>query len=298
MKLFKKLLIRILIIVAVGIIVFSIIKIVSLQSETEQVNNMYQALSKQAQASTDIVIRGDADSTGATEGLNTTQAESTDGPDTTQPSDGTEASNIAQATNTTNDSSALSPLPRYADLVTQNDDMVGWISITDTRIDYPVMTCADDTEFYLSHDFYKNSDRHGVPFIDSSYCDICSSDNLIVYGHNMHDGTMFADLNKYTDADFCKNHPYITFNTIYAEYTYQIIMVFKIEESDTSKFPYHTITQFNQSSVTVNDYIARAKYYSIWYDEQKISDDDKLLTLSTCEYTLTNGRLVIIAKRL
>lgn len=284
MKLFKKLLIRILIIVAVGILVFSIIKMISLQSETEQVNNMYQALSEQTQAPTDISISGNAD--GAEE------------PDTTQASDGTEDSGIAQIADTPEDSPSLTLLPRYADLVAQNGDMVGWISITDTRIDYPVMTCEDDTEFYLSHDFYKNADRHGVPFIDSSYCDICNSDNLIIYGHNMHDGTMFADLNKYTDAEFCESHPYITFNTIYAEYTYQIIMVFKIEESDTSKFPYHTITQFDQSSVTVNDYIARAKYYSIWYDEQKISDDDKLLTLSTCEYTLTNGRLVIIAKRL
>lgn len=274
MKLFKKLLIRILIIVAVGILVLSIIKMISLQSETEQVNNMYQTLSDQTQAPTDISISGNAEDADSAEGPNTTQADSSD------------------------DSPALTLLPRYADLVAQNGDMVGWISITDTRIDYPVMTCEDDAEFYLSHDFYKNADRHGVPFIDSSYCDICSSDNLIIYGHNMHDGTMFADLNKYTDADFCESHPYITFNTIYAEYTYQIIMVFKIEESDTSKFPYHTITQFNQSSVTVNDYIARAKYYSIWYDEQKISDDDKLLTLSTCEYTLTNGRLVIIAKRL
>lgn len=287
MKLFKKLLIRILIIVAVGILVFSIIKMISLQSETEQVNNMYQALSEQTQVPTDISISGNAE-----------DADGAEGPNTTQASDGTEDSGIAQVADTPEDSPSLTLLPRYADLVAQNGDMVGWISITDTRIDYPVMTCADDTEFYLSHDFYKNADRHGVPFIDSSYCDICSSDNLIIYGHNMHDGTMFADLNKYTDAEFCESHPYITFNTIYAEYTYQIIMVFKIEESDTSKFPYHTITQFDQSSVTVNDYIARAKYYSIWYDEQKISDDDKLLTLSTCEYTLTNGRLVIIAKRL
>lgn len=269
MKLFKKLLIRILIIVAVGILVFSIIKMISLQSETEQVNNMYQALSAQVQA-----------------------------PPDTSGSEDLEESDAAVSPNAAEDSPALNILPQYTDLVAQNGDMVGWISITDTRIDYPVMTCEDDTEFYLSHDFYKNSDRHGVPFIDSSCCNILDSDNLIIYGHNMHDGTMFADLNKYTDVEFCKNHPYITFNTIYAEYTYQIVMVFKIEESDTTKFPYHTITQFDNSSVTVNDYIARAKYYSIWSDEQKISDDDKLLTLSTCEYTLTNGRLVIIAKRL
>ncbi|MCQ2494186.1 MAG: class B sortase [Lachnospiraceae bacterium] len=281
MKLFKKLLIRILIIVAVGILVFSIIKMISLQSETEQVNNMYQALSAQVQAPPDTSGSQDLEESDATVG-----------------SDSTFAPDAAVSPDAAEDSPALNILPQYTDLVAQNGDMVGWISITDTRIDYPVMTCEDDTEFYLSHDFYKNSDRHGVPFIDSSCCNILDSDNLIIYGHNMHDGTMFADLNKYTDVEFCKNHPYITFNTIYAEYTYHIVMVFKIEESDTTKFPYHTITQFDNSSVTVNDYIARAKYYSIWSDEQKISDDDKLLTLSTCEYTLTNGRLVIIAKRL
>lgn len=246
-----------------GILVFSFIKMISLQSETEQVNNMYQTLSEQTQATTDIPNQEKPEETDAT---------------------------------------AASPstciLPQYVELVAQNGDMVGWISMTDTNINYPVMSCEGDTEFYLSHDFYKNPDRHGVPFMDSSYCDIYNSDNLIIYGHNMHDGTMFADLQKYTNADFCKNHPFITFNTIYTEYTYQIIMVFKIEESDTQKFPYHTITQFAPSSVTVHDYLARAKYYALWCDEQKINDDDKLLTLSTCEYTLSNGRLVIIAKRL
>ncbi len=268
-----------------GVLVFSVFKMISLQSETEQVNSIYQALSEQAQSAATLpnqTVDTNADVTD-------TSAENTDtNVDLPSP----------EETDTTTDSPAYSILPQYAELVALNSDMMGWISITDTHIDYPVMTCTDDTEFYLSHDFYKNSDRHGVPFMDSSYCNIYNSDNIIIYGHNMHDGTMFADLQKYTNSEFCENHPFITFNTIYAEYTYQIIMVFKIKEADTLKFPYHTITQFAPSSVTANDYLARAKYYALWSDEQKISDDDKLLTLSTCEYTLTNGRLVIIAKRL
>lgn len=250
-----------------GILIFSFIKIISLQSDTEQVQNMYQTLSEQTQATADTPAEKDTDE-----------------------------DNVIDEAVTTSVSPCI--LPQYADLVKQNEDMVGWISIDDTKIDYPVMSSENDVEFYLSHDFFKNPDRHGVPFIDSSYCNIYDSDNLIVYGHNMHDGTMFADLQKYTDADYCQNHPYITFNTIYEKYTYQIVMVFKIKESDTAKFPYHTITKFDNSSITIQDYLARAKYYSLWSDEQKLSDDDKLLTLSTCEYTLSNGRLVIIAKRL
>lgn len=265
-----------------GILVFSLIKMISLQSETTQVNNMYQTLSEQAQTVADSPTHE-----------NTEEADTT----TTSGSASSDTTSNSASTNTTSDLPSVI-LSQYADLVAQNEDMVGWISIEDTKIDYPVMSCDDDTEFYLSHDFYKNHDRHGVPFIDSSYCNIYDSDNLIVYGHNMHDGTMFADLQKYTDAEYCQNHPYITFNTIYEKYTYQIVMVFKIKESDTAKFPYHTITKFDDSSVTIQDYLARAKYYSLWSDEQKLSDDDKLLTLSTCEYTLSNGRLVIIAKRL
>lgn len=278
MKLFNKLLIKILIIVSMGILVFSLIKMISLQSETTQVNNMYQTLSEQAKNDTDTPVQENAEKADTT---TTSGSPSTD----------------TASTNAASDLPSVI-LAQYADLVAQNEDMVGWISIEDTKIDYPVMSCDDDTEFYLSHDFYKNHDRHGVPFIDSSYCNIYDSDNLIVYGHNMHDGTMFADLQKYTDAEYCQNHPYITFNTIYEKYTYQIVMVFKIKESDTAKFPYHTITKFDNSSITIQDYLARAKYYSLWSDEQKLSDDDKLLTLSTCEYTLSNGRLVIIAKRL
>lgn len=263
MKLFYKFLAKILIIVLMGILIFSFIKIISLQTETEQVNDMYQTLSEQAQAIPDTPV---------------------------------EETNEEADTNSDSLSSYI--LPQYTDLVAQNEDMVGWIRIEDTNIDYPVMSSENDVEFYLSHDFFKNSDRHGVPFIDSSYCNIVNSDNLIVYGHSMRDGTMFADLHKYTNVKFCEEHPFITLNTIHDEYTYQVIMVFKIEEADTQKFPYHTITQFDQSSVTIHDYLARAKYYSLWNNEQKISDDDKLLTLSTCEYTLSNGRLVIIAKRL
>ncbi len=247
-----------------GILILSFLKIISLQSETEQVNNMYQTLSEQVQTPTEILP---------------TQENS-------------------EEANAPVDSSSQSILPQYVDLTTQNEDMVGWISIPDTNIDFPVMSCDSDPEFYLSHDFYQNPDRHGVPFIDSSCCNIDNSDNLIIYGHNMRDGTMFADLQKYTDEEFCKSHPFISFNTIYSEYTYQIVMVFKIKEADTQKFPYHTISMFSPSSVTVHDYLARAKYYALWSDEQKINDDDKLLTLSTCEYTLSNGRLVIIARRL
>ena len=102
-------------------------------------------------------------------------------------------------------------LPQYQALYTQNSDLAGWIQIDGTNINYPVMQSKHDPDFYLKHNFEKADSPHGCPYVQAN-CDLQTpSDNILVYGHNMKDGTMFSDLLQYkresnsTEALGCLN---------------------------------------------------------------------------------------------
>ena len=83
-----------------------------------------------------------------------------------------------------------------------NQEVVGWIKIAGTNIDYPIMQNGD---FYLHKNIYKNYSNHGTPYL-AYYCDLKKSDNLIIYGHHMNDNTMFSQLEKYKSYNFYLNH--------------------------------------------------------------------------------------------
>lgn len=190
-------------------------------------------------------------------------------------------------------------LPEYAEVYEQNPDMVGWIYIADTRINYPVMQTPDDPNFYLKHSFDKSSSNHGCPYVNAN-CDISKpSDNLIIYGHRMKDGSMFADLDKFTDKSFWENHKTITFNTLTQRQTYEIIAVFKVATGtgSASEFKYYSFTDAS-SPEEFEDYISKAKSKALYDTGITAEYGDKLLTLSTCEYSNHNGRLVVVAKKI
>lgn len=189
-------------------------------------------------------------------------------------------------------------LPEYIEIHEQNHDMVGWISIADTRINYPVMQSPEDPNFYLKHSFDKSSSNHGCPYVNAN-CDVDKpSDNLIIYGHRMKDGSMFADLNKLTDKSFWENHRAITFNTLTQRQTYEIIAVFKVATNTGSalEFKYYSFTDAS-SPEEFEDYISKAKSKALYDTGITAEYGDNLLTLSTCEYSNHNGRLVVVAKR-
>ena len=94
-----------------------------------------------------------------------------------------------------------SPFEKYAAVYEKNHDLIGWITIEGTRIDYPVMQTKEKPNFYLKHAFDKSYSRYGVPYIAEN-CDIDVSDNIVIYGHHMNNGSMFSDLCRYADEDF------------------------------------------------------------------------------------------------
>lgn len=189
--------------------------------------------------------------------------------------------------------------PEYQDLYLQNNDMVGWIKIEDTKINYPVMQSVDNPNFYLKHGFDKGYTDYGCPYVQEN-CDMeTPSDNLVIYGHHMNDGSMFAGLMKYTSKSFWKEHKTITFDTLNEHQTYEVIAAFKTtaygDESESFKY-YHFINAENAEEFDA--YINKCKELALYDTGITATYGDKLITLSTCEYSQTNGRMVVVARKI
>ena len=181
---------------------------------------------------------------------------------------------------------------KYADLFAQNNDFIGWIKIDDTVIDYPVMQLRDNPDFYLTHNFNKEYSRFGVPYIQAN-CSL-SSDNIIIYGHNMKNKSMFNELTKYSSKDFYDNHRFIQFDTLTEQRTYEVVCAFKTV-ANANGFQYFNFVNANTKD-NFSAYIERCQVLSLYNTGVNAEYGDKLITLSTCEYSQNNGRFVVVAK--
>lgn len=148
-------------------------------------------------------------------------------------------------------------------LIAKNGDCIGWLSIDGTSISYPVMHTPPDPQKYLRRSFYGKNSQSGVPFLDGR-CDLQSS-NLIIYGHNMRNGTMFSGLKRYVDRDFLNAHRTVKFETTDGVQTFTVTNVLKTNTSDA------------------------------WYDRITAEGGGRRLVLSTCYGSGKEGRLLIIA---
>lgn len=150
-----------------------------------------------------------------------------------------------------------------APVLEQNADCIGWIFIDGTNINYPVMHTPDNPQKYLRLSFEKKYSQSGVPFLDGR-CSL-QDGNLIMYGHNMKNGTMFSDLKKYLDTDFREAHKTIEFQTADGVFLFEVNDVIRTNISDE---------RYNQINST----------------------DGRILALSTCYGSAKSDRLLIIAK--
>lgn len=187
-------------------------------------------------------------------------------------------------------------LAGYADLYEENRDLAGWLSIENTKIDYPVMQGEDD-EYYLHHDFYGEDSKYGCLYVKGQ-ADLDAGTNFIIYGHNMKDGSMFGDLDLYLKESFYKEHPAISFDTLYEERIYDIIAVFRsqVYNADDDVFKYY---QFYEAGTQeeFEDFYGNIKELSLYDTGVEAKYGDTFLTLSTCAYHVPDGRLVVVAKR-
>lgn len=192
----------------------------------------------------------------------------------------------------------LTVLDEYKSLYNQNKNLIGWLKIADTNIDYPVVQTSDNT-YYLDHDIYQNSDKNGTLFLDAACDVIAPSTNLIIYGHNMRSGNMFGNLDKYKSADYCEDHPLIEFDSIYEKGTYQVMYAFMshIYNEDEIAFKYYQFIDAASQQEFDSNMRAMAEM-SLYETGVEAVYGDQLLTLSTCDYEEKNGRFVVVAKRI
>ena len=188
-------------------------------------------------------------------------------------------------------------LPEYQAVYELNPDMIGWITVPDTQIDYPVVQSPDNPNYYLNHNFQKKWSAGGCIYAREQ-CDVFTPcDNVVLYGHHMKNGSMFAQLDKYKKKAFWEEHQTFTFDTLYEHHTYQVIAVFKTSAAVGQGFSYHIFnTAANEAEF--NEFISTVHSLQMYDTGLTAQYGDMLLTLSTCEYTLNEGRFVVVAKRI
>lgn len=186
-------------------------------------------------------------------------------------------------------------LAKYQELYLQNEEMVGWIAIDGTNINYPVMQSKNNPNFYLKHNFEKEYSDLGVPYIQEN-CDISTSDNLIIYGHHIKGQKMFGALENYKDKGFYEGHRTIQFDTLTEQAEYEIITVFKTVAYSAEGYRYYDFVDAGNEE-EFNAYVGKGKELALYDTGVTAEYGDKLITLSTCEYSVQNGRLVVVAKK-
>ena len=180
---------------------------------------------------------------------------------------------------------------QFQELQGVNADIVGWISIEDTQLNYPILQSTNNND-YLNRNYKGENSMAGSVFMDYRIDITSYSPNTILYGHRMKDGSMFDGLKKFLDQDFFDNHKVVKFDTLYESYDAEIFSV------------YQTTTDFDYIQT---DFTSEEDYELLLHEIQEKSEyptdtvlnaEDQIITLSTCDYKLNpnTGRLVVHAK--
>lgn len=192
-------------------------------------------------------------------------------------------------------------LPEYKKIYAENEDLVGWLQIEGTNINYPVLQSdtEEDSQFYLTHSFAKKKDKNGSLFMDYRNDFLDRDTNIIIYGHNMKSGAMFGSLKRYLDKDYLDEHKKVQFDTIYEHGTYEVIGAFLSEVSYQDEY---TFRYYNFLNARNESEFEAFRVNVMQLDAQKKGTldakyGDQLLTLSTCSSYTDEGRMFILAKK-
>lgn len=187
----------------------------------------------------------------------------------------------------------------YDNLFAANADMIAWLSIPDTDIDYPVMQTMEDEEYYLHRDFFGEYDKNGCLLLDTDSDIDKKGTNLIIHGHNMRSGAMFGGLEQYKDSEYGAAHSSFYLYTKEGRREYALIAAFysKVYNQDEQAFKYYQYFGSTDEE-TFNDFYTNIKQLGIYDTGVTAECGDEFLTLSTCAYHTKNGRFVVVAKRI
>lgn len=189
-------------------------------------------------------------------------------------------------------------IKKLEQLKKENSDIVLWIQINGTTINYPVLQ-TNNNEYYVTHNYKREKSKYGSIFLKAE-CDLLNKySNLIIYGHHMEDKQMFYPLIKYINKDYYEEHKTIQITTLEEESTYTIMSVFKSRvfyEYEKDSFKYYNYTNLEDEK-KYNEFIRKCKEIELYDTGVTAEYGDRLLTLITCEYSQKNGRLVVVAKK-
>ena len=188
-------------------------------------------------------------------------------------------------------------LPFLQEKREENEDTVGWLTIQGTKIDYPVMYTPQDPEKYLHLGFDQKYSFAGLPFIDANCSLDPESDNLIIYAHNMLDGSMFRSLMKYEQKSYWQQHPTVKLDLWDEEREYEVLAAFRdrvyYKTENCFKFYKFIDAESEDSYREAMDYYKTHACYDTGVTAQP---GDRLITLVTCAYHTDNGRFVVVAR--
>lgn len=203
--------------------------------------------------------------------------------------------NVQQA-GTAETEESLEVLPEYTTMHNQYPELAGWIYIDDTMVDLPVMQTTDNA-YYLNKNIDGAEDVNGTLFMDCRNDFTKPGSNLIIYGHNMKSGAMFGGLKQYLDEDYLSAHDRIQFDTIYEKQNYQIVAVCLSDVGGEGAYRYYNyIEAENEDDFTA--FLENIRSCAVFDRTQDVTGSDSLLTLSTCNNYVEDGRLFIVAKKI
>jgi len=191
-------------------------------------------------------------------------------------------------------------MAKLEELQKENSDIVAWLQIEDSNINYPVLQGRDNS-YYMTHNYKKQYSIDGSLFLDKDYDWSLPSSNLLIYGHNNRGSKeMFVDLLNYKNEDYYKTHKTIRFTTNEEDAEYEIISVFLSRvyyKSETNVFRYYYFINA-ENEEEFNEYVKNSKKASLYDIEASAEYGDQLLTLSTCEFSQEDGRLAVVARKI
>lgn len=205
---------------------------------------------------------------------------------------------IAEDVNVVEDIEITENMQKVINLQEENQDVVGWLQIDNTVIDYPLLQ-TDNNEYYLTHNYKKEYSKYGSLFLKTESNILDNFSNIIIYGHNMKDNQMFHTLLEYESQDYYKEHQTITLTTEKEENEFIIVAVFKSRifyQDETNVFRFYNYTNFDNEQ-TYNSFIENCKKIQLYDTGISAEYGEQLITLITCEYSQENGRFVVIAKK-
>jgi sortase B len=186
-------------------------------------------------------------------------------------------------------------LPEFKPLYEQNHDLVGWLTIGGTEIDYPVLQ-REDEEYYLTRDFYGQENANGQLILDAQCDPFTPSANLVISGHDMKSGKMFGTLQLYASKSFGQKHPLIEFDTLFEKGEYRLVAAFYAwDYQKKDGFQYNVDIRYR---LEMEQFLGKLNEVKLYDTGVPVEFGDQLITLSTCSRHTDDGRFVVVARKM